>query len=334
MLLTKYRARLVLPWVAFMLLKSYAVLEIKFAKLFEPLRGLQEKQQKDATLQLKEQMKRTAVVVTTIGVVSQCHEARIRHLVETSGNNTDVWVLHAHHVLEKQGRHEAVQDSWNRMQRIPNLHQEAQEPIQYLPFDELAGSSKSSFLRFLTQHHEYDFAWIVEDDMFFAGAWDDLWKSQLQRDSRTDFYTSRKYSQQNTTWYWIDQTPCQVFGQGCRMVDPQALQVHWMLARVSSRLAHSLLEDVANRHIQGLHEAVVGAYCKQKGFSVGEIDPVRVAKNIRAGHNGATPPSLPFESFQPVLPGTLLHPVKCNPDNGEEIAKEIEKWTASSKKLE
>merc|ERR1712176_1149810 len=142
--------------------------------------------------------------------------------------------------------------------------------------------------------------------MFFTGPWEDLFRSEMLRDTTTDFLSVAVY-EQNDGWYHMKR--CRTGGQKCRCLG--SLQVLWMTARVSSILAKSLEKDLYDGKIEGHHEAVVGGYCNSHGFKLGEIDRKWVGR-IRTGHNRKEPGwlGLDLETLKPE-PGKLVHPVKC-----------------------
>lgn len=215
----------------------------------------------DANAEPTEKKKRTAVVWATLGVTTPCEVSRIMDLVKTAG--MDVWVLHGFHILQERGRSEEIAISKDYLRAIPGLKRWPQSPHQFAEFDWAAGSAKSSFLRFLVKHsEEYDFAWLVEDDVYFAGSWDELLSFG---DNTTDFMTS-SISRKKAPLR--DQLKgCQLFDQNCSKT-----QVGWELARVSSRLAQSLLQDLEDGHIRGHHESIIASYTKMKNYTYGLMD--------------------------------------------------------------
>lgn len=73
--------------------------------------------------------------------------------------------------MDVNSQSEELQGSINYIRSIPGLRFANQSPLGNPPFEGvLAGSSKSSFLKFVTQHR-YKSAWLLEDDVFFTGDW-------------------------------------------------------------------------------------------------------------------------------------------------------------------
>lgn len=299
------------------------------------------------------QRKRTAAVWTTVALTTECEAARLKHLVETAG--IDVWILHAHHVLQAEGKLKEIAESEKRIASIPGLQQAAQRETPIIPFDGLSGSSKSSFLQFMTDHPEYDYAWHVETDLFFTGPWNDLFQPE-DDSSDKDFLTASVIDRNGTQWFWLPpRNECNLLQHQCR--DMGALQIGWMLSRVSSRFAQSLLQDVLEDQIHGHHEAIVGPFCTLKNFTYDWITPSRIG-SILFGHkwgrderqmNVAYHFDTNDSNATLMKPGKLLHPVKCvayfntgdedEDDDGKDhqkhpihktIQKEIEAWTAVS----
>lgn len=101
------------------------------------------------------------------------------------------------------------------------------------------------------------------------------------------------------------------------------------LFRISHRLASSLISDLLNGHVYGHHEAVFGPYCRVKNFTLAKLDQNKTG-SILFGHtksvNRETAHQFDVEAFNP-LPGTLIHPVKCEAYVSKSMQSAIEKWT-------
>jgi hypothetical protein len=238
--------------------------------------------------------KRTAVVFPTLGITSACEAARLSKLVETAG--MDVWVLHAFHELQERGRKKDIKVSKDYIRSIPGLQRWPQTFRGYKEFDWASGSSKSSFLRFMAQHPEYDYAWLVEDDVYYTGSWDHLLSVD---DNTTDFLTARISTNEGRIRDSI--LGCQILGKQCS--DFESIQLGWELARVSSRLAKSLFHDLEHGEIKGHHESILAPYSTMKNCTYGLMD-------VRSKIKGR-------------LDVALLHPYKCGDyhDTSEEGVK-------------
>lgn len=260
------------------------------------------------TEEIRRRMKRTAVVWATTTIADECEASRLRHIVDTAG--VDVWVMHTNFNISQ----EAINRTMSYISSIPGLKNFLQQEENFFPFDEGAGSSKSSFLRWFHTHHEkygYDFAWLVESDVFYSGPWREVIRDE-SFDNWTDFLSFRTLHHGLEYWFQLDQRECTIDQIPCRELE--AIQTGWMLARISSRLASSLYFDVQNGNVKAHHEAAPAPYCRKRGFSIGEPDMSKVGHHFVSGHinteQNRKQGIQDLNSIQPEV-ATLSHPLKC-----------------------
>lgn len=75
--------------------------------------------------------------------------------------------------------------------------------LGYYPIEEsiLPGSNHFPLLKFYKEHTNYDYYWMVEDDVRFSGEWNNLFKEYA--DSSSDFLSAYVTSYQDApNWYW------------------------------------------------------------------------------------------------------------------------------------
>ncbi len=269
---------------------------------------------------------RTAVVVT-MSYVDQCEAVRLRHLIDTSGLH--VWLLHGHDILRKK-KPGAIALSENITTRIPGLHlwPQLKEPIEN--FDSrVSGATKSSFLKFLIEHAQYDYAWHVESDVFFTGAWR---SALVSKDRESDFLCTKSFNQTGERWWTkIGNGTCTIDGKNCSQILPK--QSYWMATRVSRRLAVSLIESLASNQITGHHEALIAAFCKERGFKLQTLKAYLIGKTFYAGstvpykERAREKRSSTLARDGKVFKSKLYHPVKCVAYSSPQVMQaEIDQW--------
>lgn len=296
------------------------------------LRRLNSKEWKD---------KRVAVAVT-ISHVEECDAIRLQQLVQTS-DNMDVWILHGHDILleEEEGdntegtisNNELVATSNSLLRQIPEIKLWPQRRGKLEYFDSIvSGTTKSSFLKFVSSHPEYDFVWHLEADAFYTGDWSDiLWLSGYPK---TDFLYPKAFNQSGTDWWTkLADGHCSVQGRTCEEICP--FQVYWMVSRMSHRFACTLLEVIGNKTAIGHHEAVTLSVAEAFGFVHQPIDRAWIAKDdgFHAGN------SKPFSERElerrsnslaqggVPQPNKLYHPVKCAAYSSAAVMEaEINQW--------
>lgn len=260
---------------------------------------------------------KTAVVVTG-RYLTNCSAARLHHLVSTTPPEIDVWFLHDH--ARYPSNSSEVTTSVHHLQSLMQSlgMQHAAKENRLIPGFDTAQSraAKSSFLRWMTQHSDqYQYAWHVEDDVFYTGLWSDVFRAH-ERDTADLVATQLPFGR---TWMWAQNTTCRIkysseMFQHTNFTSMECIAVirlatHWAMLRLSQSFATHLLEDLESGFLFGHHEAVVFVLLQVKPYNltysklqhVGRI----MAPNKRS--RNMTLDSLP----NPVLPRRLYHPVKC-----------------------
>jgi hypothetical protein len=271
---------------------------------------------------------RTAVVVT-LAHVSECEAVLLRHLVYTSG--LEVWVLHGHEYLAKT-EPELAKESEAIISEIPGLHSWPQSTWPISNFDsKVSKATKSSFLKFLIAHKQYDFAWHVESDVFFTGKWNQV---LMTKDRQTDFLFTRAWNKTNDADWWgrVSKGGCEVDGEACKHIMP--LQTYWMVARTSRPLATALIEALEKGHnTTGHHEGLLASFCAKRGFSTNKLDGSFIGDSFRAGNvvpwreRAAEKRTNTLARHGRVYANKMYHPVKCVAYTSPAVMQaEIDQW--------
>lgn len=274
-------------------------------------------------------LNRTAIVYATKSL-TKCKAIRLEHLLQTAPPEMDVWFLHNHKIVEsdavlKQSQHNL--QFFEEEYGLKNLNQ-LPYPMRGNFDDKRSGPSKSSFVQFVKSHTEYDYVWLMEDDILITGSWKEFFERFDSNDA--DFISKRDLHEPD--WYWyhsncnidVDYLPSKVTNF-TRADDPNATRLNchtflnwaamWPLIRVSRNGATHLVNDLLSGDIQGHHEAIVQAmilkYPNELKF---EALPDSIGHNIHAGGWGpyADPSKLKLDIFQPLNMGAVYHPVKCD----------------------
>lgn len=261
---------------------------------------------------------KTAVVLSA-RFLTNCIAARLHHLAATIPPEIDVWLLHDHAMFNS-----------NSSEIVTSLHhlESLMESVQVQPADRInsfipgfdsvrSGSAKSAFLRWMTQQGvQYQYAWHVEEDMFYTGLWSNFFSAH-EHDS-ADVVASR--FRINKLWFWIDDSRCRVDYPSEILINTDftstkcteiVRQAHfWGMLRVSRSFATRLLEDLEKNYIYGHHEAVVDILLQIKRFNMtfSELQHVGSVTPVSSGNRA----NMSLEVFaDSLLPQRLYHPVKC-----------------------
>jgi len=305
-------------------------------------------------------------IVWVCHYLDECGAARLRHLIFTAGVNTttaenkapkrDIWILHNHKTLHDhslQLRKSVLlfqfleQEARDKLGIQLYSQQQSQRPLE--GFDDLrAGASKSSFLYFMVRHPEYNYAWHIENDVFYTGRWDDLFGEHFQRsdhdmprlgnnstaitaDIRTENVRPSTYDMIATggdvekDWHWYTETPCTIrmppnantssiittARHRCSTLGRSLTR--WGIIRLSQRFAQTLLDNVLVGRVVGHHEAVMSPLCSVYNLNctIDYMTP-RVGQFVTAGWGAWKESEAQYlERHAPIQKRKLYHPVKC-----------------------
>ena len=297
-------------------------------------------------------------IIVTVLYVNDCLAKRLKLLVESaSSQNRDVWVLTSHHLFDPRFKNSTfsqhfdsqyklileddfihshsikLQRSRQHIKSIPGLHSANQSPIRNLPFEgSLAGSSKSSFLKFIA-HYGYKSAWLLEDDVFFTGDWRVFFDvlDKIDADVLTAFHKEIEIedpwwskSRLNRCWVSVNQEKLR-----CKDISPT--KSAWFAIRTSHNIATSLLNDLYIENTKGYHEDIIGSYASVHNFTIKSIPSalMGVAKVGNSDEDIDVPKNetSQLRSHSPVLRNKVYHPVKCTAYQYGEMNDVLMKWT-------
>ena len=131
-------------------------------------------------------------------------------------NKSNEWTLSAFHALEQSLQGEAdVYFAYHQqgnelpvvLQAIKNLFvftSDILDDLGYTPIEKgklVPGSNHFPLLKFFKENQEYDYYWLVEDDVRFSGEWKDFFNCFASNTS--DFLSSVfETKEENPNWYW------------------------------------------------------------------------------------------------------------------------------------
>lgn len=219
-------------------------------------------------------------IVWVTDLLTECGMHRLRHLVESAKTkNRDVWILHAHNLMNEYPRHSSkLVASRERMASINGLRILSAEPVKrrtgtvpntttpvmttgpsiYLLegiINEKSSPEKydrthqmRSFFKLIADYG-YESGWYIDQDNFFTGDWSDFLDFQNQF-SRVTLTGTGNNKNGGTNIYDID-LMFSTADDGA-LTSPFAVDnPSWQIARVSSRLAkHFYEESVKEQQLQ------------------------------------------------------------------------------------
>ncbi|CAB9504559.1 expressed unknown protein [Seminavis robusta] len=286
----------------------------------------------------RENANRTAIVWVT-RYLDDCGAERLLHLLTTAATQTtrqqppqqrDVWILHNHKSLKRKSP-DLVRRSEQLVTQLKEYAQDnklnitlrgAHQSSSTLNLDgKRSGSGKSSFLRFVA-YKRYQFAWHIEDDVFFTGPWHNLFDAFVTRPddvistgdpAPSDWYyhVYETCTLRVPVWAEFNQQrmflPCE-----CASIAPKITR--WAILRMSLRFAESLLELSKTNAIVGHHEAVLAPMCDAYHYQCDN-------KELLQPHNGhictagwgpwKNASTQVLELHGNITHNRLYHPVKC-----------------------
>jgi hypothetical protein len=213
--------------------------------------------------------------------------------------------------------------------------------------DPRSGLGKPSFVRWAVDHGDrFDFFWHIEDDVFFTGAWTEVFDSASGNEDFVGVFGHRNVDEEGDPWLEQLVHNCSVGdGQPC-VKGGLYTKVDWMLNRVSGRLLNALSSRFALSALEGgaygHHEVLTGTFCDRAEWcSMTELPSQLQGHFITAGWGpyqcegrrgtytvastktvakkyvqvDCTVEGLALQqSPNHVLPGRLYHPAKCDMD--------------------
>ena len=131
-------------------------------------------------------------------------------------NKSNEWALKAYYALVQSMQmdadvyyvyHQQGEELPVSLQSVPNLFPFTSSILQdlgYTPIEEgklVPGSNHFPLLKFFKEHQEYDYYWMIEDDVRFSGEWKVFFDSFSA--NHTDFLSSViETKKENPNWFW------------------------------------------------------------------------------------------------------------------------------------
>lgn len=138
--------------------------------------------------------------------------------------------------------------------------------------DSRSGQSKPNFLHWFVSQGRYQWAWHVEDDVFYSGAWRTLF--DRYSNSSADI-VGRLETVQDNDHFGAKATCCLASGSRCFAQGAKQPCKHcktfWPVMRLSRRLATAVGRELLAGG-QGHHEAITGAICARHGPGCRRVD--------------------------------------------------------------
>jgi hypothetical protein len=244
--------------------------------------------------------------------------------------------------------HDKLITSMDLLRRLEREHVQlynSSQANQLIPEfdDKSSGPAKSSFLRWVVQHPEYEYAWHMEDDVLFTGEWKNFFSETTTMEA--DFVGAQFKRVQN--WGYFQGDRCSIDQQYIlsdtnEVVSNISLTVNkngrimcrdvltwrtlWSIVRVSTQFARFLLEDIESGTLLGHHEAIV------QGLSMGHANlTFQELPSLEGFYTaGGWGPyqyrmNCSLDAYQPILENRYYHPVKCEayPDDKFDHFKEL-----------
>ncbi len=165
------------------------------------------------------------------------------------------------------------------------------------------GNCHYPLLKFHKDYPEYDYCWLVEDDVVFSGDWSFFFDCFIKDSSDLLAAKIRNYAE-DPYWYWWSsvKTP-----EGMRLLDNELYASFNPIYRLSARAIECLEEEMRNSW-RGHFEALVPTIIVKHGFSMHDIGE----KGLYADDTHTWMPLL----VQSMKPNMIYHPVKEKASKG------------------
>ncbi|KAH8050058.1 hypothetical protein JL722_11590 [Aureococcus anophagefferens] len=121
-----------------------------------------------------------------------------------------------------------------------------------------SGKSKPAFVRWFAAS-AYDYAWHVEEDAFFTGAWRRLFDAAAA--SAADVVAPWLRERALGAWHKTQVDHCHVYGQPCFRGREFLTQTAWPATRLGG--SRSLEDGLASGRVAGHHEATTALFCRE-----------------------------------------------------------------------
>lgn len=245
--------------------------------------------------------------------LTNCSAARLHQLAATTPPEVDVWFLHDHAKYNPSSP-EIVTSLYhlNSLVESVRVQHAAKESTMIPGFDTAkSGASKSSFLRWMKKHgKEYEYAWHVEEDIFYTGMWSTMFRAH---ELETADVIAIKIPA-GKPWRWAQRRHCRInypseMHQRMNCNDIIRFACHWAILRFSQSFSTRLLEDLEKKRLYGHHEAVIGILLtlEPDNFTYSALQ--HVGKIVAPG-KARGKVSLGTLTKN-VTPNRLYHPIKC-----------------------
>jgi glycosyltransferase involved in cell wall biosynthesis len=172
------------------------------------------------------------------------------------------------------------------------------------------GSNHFPLLDFYIKNQEYDYYWLIEDDVFFNGEWKNFFK-YFDR-FPVDFITSYvKHYLEESNWPWWNS----LIHPNKNIPLSERIHSFNPLYRLSNRALCYLHEQLSNGWI-GHHEVLIASLLEQHGYSImdmGGSGTYVVPENNDKFYSEETWSHLPLP-IQEFRPNMIYHPIKEKTD--------------------
>jgi len=274
-----------------------------------------------------------AIVLLMKSMSDECRFQRLMALAKTASTDKrkrDVWFLHdANFAPTDQAQVEQLKKAGVKIAAQP------QPPASLVHFgDPSSGHTKPSFLEFAKEHPEYDYFWLMEDDVFFTGKWGEFFDMPLEKGtSSTDLIGA--YRVRSKPWVWwkhswtgnasqTKRAPCLIDGKECLEVNEVgqsvSLQFFWPVSRISKKFLTELRATLDTGKTKGHHEAVVANFCKKSDWcTMSQLPATGAYVANQNKENTALTLEYVADKYPPhkLQTSHVYHPVKCEAGGAE-----------------
>jgi len=236
-----------------------------------------------------------AVVMLT-RKVTWCSYNRAVHLA-SSVNERRVYLLYSKQTQDLESVAIANGSCAELKKRPYQVKAQPEVPSTWRTFGGLrSGVSKPAFIKWLASSTNLKYAWHIEDDAFFSGAWNDLFDPF--RHNTADIVATRilRYDDSGRGWNKQLAIRCRVQGRPCAM---RGVLHHssWPVLRLSHRLATRIATALDSGQLTGTHEASLLAACRwllgPRHCSFTTLHPIQLGIIVLGGER------VPFQSISP-----------------------------------
>lgn len=238
-------------------------------------------------------MRQAILLLTTCSDVNLINKASCFLEIENQENNF--------FILFNQ-KSEKLPDALKEL--IDHLYTFTDDVIYSFPFQAwgdslIPGSPHFALLRFFCDHPDYDYYWVIEDDVVYTGHWSDFFSAfRLNKSDFLSAYLRNMEEDPNWPWWYT-------LSSASEKLDCNHLYSTFNPCYRISRLAVNILYQGLSEGWNGHFEVLIPTLLRYKGLEINDISSLHDAPQYSLSTYNYSQ-----LSAQPFCSNTLYHPIK------------------------